>query len=433
MTEEIVVFCASGDSFINRRLSKENVHVNKLSEIINTADVKMTNLETTIEDKDNFPSALSGGTWAKSSHKVLKDLKKLGFNLISWANNHTMDYSYNGLISTYNYLEQYDFVHAGAGINLFDASKAKYLEVHNARIALISFTSTFHNYMIAGEQSSTTKGRPGINPLRVSIHYNLTKDKINQLKNIEKELNINGFYEEGVKLGLLHKIPEEYTPFSKLLFRESEFTEKVYTINKEDKERIINSIKEAKQQSDYVILSIHNHESNGISLDSPPCYIKKFAKECIDNGADIIVGHGPHVIRGIEIYQGKPIFYSLGNFIFQTDTVDTLPPEYFQKLGLKNVSSVSEAMNKKTNNGKMGFDGYQEAWQSILPIWKMKDGKLIELSLYPLELGYGKKRQEKGTPRITDNNEVLKRLISLSKDFGTCIEIENNIAKVKID
>ena len=52
----------------------------------------------------------------------------------------------------------------------------------------------------------------------------------------------------------------------------------------------------------------------------PADFIPIFARAVIDAGADVFVGHGPHVLRGIEIYKGKPIFYSLSNFIFQNET-----------------------------------------------------------------------------------------------------------------
>nr|WP_318528309.1 CapA family protein [Mesorhizobium sp. ZC-5] len=48
----------------------------------------------------------------------------------------------------------------------------------------------------------------------------------------------------------------------------------------------------------------------------PPDYQQSFARKMIDAGADAYVGHGPHLPRGIEIYKGRPIFYSLGNFFY---------------------------------------------------------------------------------------------------------------------
>ena len=63
--------------------------------------------------------------------------------------------------------------------------------------------------------------------------------------------------------------------------------------------------------ADWVIVSVHCHES-GTHRDEPPAFLEAFARAAIDEGADMFFGHGPHVTRGIEIYKGKPILYSLG-------------------------------------------------------------------------------------------------------------------------
>ncbi|HHX11813.1 MAG TPA: CapA family protein [Clostridiales bacterium] len=80
-----------------------------------------------------------------------------------------------------------------------------------------------------------------------------------------------------------------------------------------DPAQLIESIKEASANSDYVAVYVHwgverNHK--------PEKYQKSFAKAYIDAGADIVIGCHPHVMQGIEIYKGKPIAYSLGNYWF---------------------------------------------------------------------------------------------------------------------
>ena len=89
--------------------------------------------------------------------------------------------------------------------------------------------------------------------------------------------------------------------------------------NKQDVEEIARVVKSASALADIVIVSLHCHES-GANRSVPADFIPIFAKAVIDAGADVFVGHGPHVLRGIEIYKGKPIFYSLSNFIFQNET-----------------------------------------------------------------------------------------------------------------
>src|SRR5699024_9835391 len=123
--------------------------------------VRFTNLEMTTHHMEGVPGAASGGTWAMASPHVLKDLKGYGFNVIGWANNHTLDYLYGGLNATERYLNDYGFVHAGAGKNLAAASEPSYLETPAGRVALISATSSFHETWVAGEQRRDMVGRPG--------------------------------------------------------------------------------------------------------------------------------------------------------------------------------------------------------------------------------------------------------------------------------
>ncbi|PAD21299.1 CapA family protein [Terribacillus saccharophilus] len=425
-----ISFVASGDSFITRRLPSYESEFQQLSNLIKKADVRFTNLEVTTHNFEGFPSALSGGTWAIASPDVLKDLKSYGFNMLAWANNHTLDYSYGGLDATYKYLNQNEIVHAGVGYNLAEASQPKYLETPYGRVAIIAATSTYHEYMAAGEQRPDISGRPGINPLDYSIIHVLSKEKLNQLNAIEKAANVNGFYEQGVKEGILNKVNGDFQPFSRLLFKEGEKEGKYSKPNSRDLKRILGRISEAKRQADYVLISIHSHEIGGNSLDEPADFLKIFSRACIDEGAHAVIGHGPHVIRGIEIYKKRPIFYSLGNFIFQNETVSHLPSDYYEKVGLDNNHNVADAFDKSTKNGTKGFSSYPLAWESILPFWTMEGDNLKEITLYPLDLGFGLSRQKRGWPTLRKNEELLKRLASLSSKFGTTIEIEDGIGKI---
>lgn len=192
MTNKKMTFAATGDSFITRRLpSLETSSFREISKLLNSADVRFTNLETTLHYKEGYPSAFSGGTWAMSPPEVLDDISAYGFNLLAWANNHTMDYSYGGLLATKRYLNQHHFVHAGAGENLSEAGSPKYLETPSGRVALVSVTSTFYESNYAGEQRPDISGRPGVNPLRYETTYFVTQKEMNQLSKIAAKTAIN--------------------------------------------------------------------------------------------------------------------------------------------------------------------------------------------------------------------------------------------------
>src|SRR5204863_6212656 len=112
----------------------------------------------------------------------------------------------------------------------------------------------------------------------------------------------------------------ELTMFGRKIAR-GDKTRVDFTMNARDEEELLAVIRAARQQAEIVVVSVHSHEPSNDS-DEPAEFIRQFAHDAIDAGAQLIVGHGPHRLRGVEIYKGTPIFYSLGNLIYQTEGLD---------------------------------------------------------------------------------------------------------------
>lgn len=427
---QLMTFVATGDSFIARRLPGETAWVKELTELLASAEARFTNLEITTHEFEGTPGAVSGGTWGIASPHVLKDIKRLGFNLINWANNHTLDYSIDGLLATERYLNQYEFVHAGAGCNLAQASEPRYLETTSGRVALIAATSSFHESWMAGEQRPDMLGRPGVNGLRHNEVYSINPEKLQVLKEIADEVPINAIYNRRVKQGFALQSNDGLFHFGQHLFKAGESQGLETTPNQKDMARIIRSISLAKRTADYVIVSIHSHEMNGDINDEPADFLVEFAHRCIDEGAHAVIGHGPHILRGIEIYKQRPIFYSLGNFIFQNDCVSHLPFDFYEKYNLGYINNVADAFEARSANRTRGLGSMPEAWQSVIPHWTMENGMIKELTLYPIELGFGEPAYRGGWPALTRNSKIIERLQTLSVPFGTVIQIENGTGKV---
>src|SRR3546814_3325682 len=92
---------------------------------------------------------------------------------------------------------------------------------------------------------------------------------------------------------------------------------------------LLKSVRDAKQASDLTIFTIHAHESpTGMDDDTPapPNFLKTLFPDVVDAGADVVVGGGPHSLRGIELYKGKPIFYGIGVFRSEEHTSDLQSP-----------------------------------------------------------------------------------------------------------
>lgn len=166
---------------------------------------------------------------------------------------------------------------------------------------------------------------------------------------------INAEQNKHISNGYFNLLPEGKLTLGKLHFSLGEKTIMTTEPNARDMERMISNIQTARQQADYVLFSIHFHTFDGDNDLLPSAFLQEFAHRYIDAGADAILGHGPHELLGIEIYRDKPIFYSLGNFIFQTETVSVQPADAFENKGLPREASVEELMDLRSKGGTRGY------------------------------------------------------------------------------
>src|SRR5699024_8970792 len=115
------------------------------------------------------------------------------------------------------------------------------------------------------------------------------------------------------------------------------------------------------------------------------------------------------------IYKNSPIFYSLGNFIFQNDSMIKQPTEFYDRLGLNYNNNVSDLYDVRSNYDSQGFVVDEEIWLSIIPVWKQNKNKITELKIYPIDLGMKYPRSRRGSPKLTNNKKILENLQKLSK------------------
>jgi poly-gamma-glutamate synthesis protein (capsule biosynthesis protein) len=181
-------------------------------------------------------------------------------------------------------------------------------------------------------------------------------------------------------------------------------------------------------------VTIHAHEGNG-DRSVPAKFLITFARAMIDAGADVFVGHGPHVLRGIEVYKGKPIFYSLGNFIYQNQTLLRLPYENYERYNLGSNAHVADFNDARYDFGRKGRPVTPEIWESVIAVPRWRGKELIEIKLYPVSLGFGKFRTKRGRPMFADpdlSKKIIEDLKRLSKPFGTTIDLKEGIGIVKL-
>jgi len=373
---------------------------------------------------------LGFGTAMGAEPSMAEELKCVGFNFVSLTNSHSMDFGAYGMFSTMEVLDKLKVSHAGVGRDLNEAGEPKYLETEKGRVAFVaSGADTFLEWW---QRASNARGgvmaRPGANMLRLGIRYIVDKDSLEALKDLKSKL----------KMSEVAKVKLEA---NELIFADRKFKQGdevgVYRVpKKQDVERDLLSIKDAKRAANWVFVSFHSHCGSGEGLEYPDNFICHYARACIDAGADAFLGHGPHILRGIEIYKGKPIFYSLGNFIVHNSTVKRVTQDQYDFFDLDDKARPSDYYEARLGMIPPTEPPYAQWWfESVIAEFCLSQEGLSAIRLYPITLGYGEPRVSIGCPRMAEGKQarrILEHLRDISTPWGTEIEYENGVGIVKL-
>jgi len=344
-------------------------------------DVVFTNFEGAIAEPGQ--SVTGGGRGFLAPAEALDALGALGFNLLALSNNHAFDLGEPGIDNTLRAVEQRGIAHAGVGATLAQAASPTYLRVGNMTVALVASASG----LIADGGAARADGR-GVNELRI-----MAGDVVNEAR-------------ADLPPGAPANVP-----------------------NREDAARILAAIREARARADLVVVYQHNHVFSNKSFSTifsegmgerlaPNQWLTDWTHAEIEAGADVVVMHGAPLLHGIEIFRGKPIFYCLGNFIYN------VPPA---------ISYISEPMS----------------WESVVAYLEFQDKTLRSITLRPIALNYVGKGQAdlnsqytaneflhtRGLPSAAEGAQaryILERVAEYSKPFGTRLAIGDGTASIAL-
>ncbi|HXV80469.1 MAG TPA: CapA family protein [Candidatus Binatia bacterium] len=439
----------AGDTMLTRKLKpfKEEKFL-ALREIINGCDAGFANLEGTVHTWDEGTPGITQGTFMTTEPKLLEELQWLGINMVSCANNHAFDYGEGGVLANIRHLDEAGMVHAGTGKNLAEARAPGYLDTPNGRVALIATTAAFRQWNQAGEQRPDLRGRAGVNPLGFETTYRVDQAAFEQLQRVSRELGFEMNKERARK----HFYSDKEVPGDRavelILLGNRYMLDKGFSIstkaNPRDLDHNLRWIREARRQADWVVVSAHCHEFGGETLltartrgqlEETAEFFTDFAHQAIDAGADVFVGHGSHFPMGIEIYQAKPIFYSVGNFIFQNETVGFFPADAYERFDLDLRATPSDFLDARTSGGKKGHPSDPAYWENMFAVCRFNEKKLKEIKIIPIDQGFGRPRPQRGRPLLAEG-EVAKRVIErvsrLSRRYGTKILSRDGVGVVEV-
>jgi len=342
-------FAAVGDAIIQRpagRLIRQRAPL--IAQQLSAASVSFGNFETNSFELQGFsgrPRAHPDGFLLLAPPIVPRELHRLGLSLVSVANNHAGDFGSQGMLATARTLREAGLVSAGTGSNQASAIAAGCVRTQGAVVALVAATSTFM------DGDAAIADRPGVDALHLARH------------------------------------------------------DERFVLDDADLQALLGSIRDARRAAALVLFSLHAHEADS-DPRQPPDFEVRLAHAAVDAGADVFIGHGPHQLRGIEIYRGRPIFYSLGNFA---------------------VMQAVPQINPHPAPIPAGSIFTQRAFfEGVLATGRYLRGRLTELRLYPFELADTGRPDTHGLPQAVSTvagRAILERLRTLSRPFGTEIRI----------
>ena len=416
--------------------------VQAIYDVLRGADVAFGNLEMTIADPVNVAPYNDARMFQALGRPVIADdLSLIGFDLMNFANNHTTHYSIAGMLETQRHMERVGIVTAGWGRHLAEARSAKFLDTPNGRIGFLGITTnSFWDARPAGEDSP---GVPGANALHPQRIVTISRESFDALRHAHASSPYMfpglypissrfSFVDDGDRIRLYDEL---YVPGDKAGFS--------YEIPPAELESYAREIRDAKFLSDFVVANIHSHHwqvppdarSAGEESRDPPDFLMELARTAIDNGADAFFSHGEGELRGIEIYNGKPIFYQLGNFNRHPFFQEVFNPEFRERAARNPSVDVANLTRAQVQALMYPTNHDREYFESVVAVSRYNEGVLEEIRLFPVDLKFDGPFVDIGTPHLA-SGEVARRVLQTLQDasaaFGTEIRISGDTGIIEI-
>ena len=420
---------AAGDAFMVQGFPKDYAVDDRLKSWIASGDARLVNFEAVVNDGTCPPAAWSGGTWASMDPSVLPDFLSFGFNGCGCANNHSVDFSHEGLRLTQKSLRTAKMPHAGIGANLQEATQAAFVETPAGRVAFVSVSAEFHPDALAGWKTSRSPGRPGLNGLRYKDTLLVTPEQLDQVRAIADATGVNGNRELNQRTGFTAPDAPGTFVFGTTAFRAADRPGRTSACDAKDLARITDAIREARAKAAAVVVLAHSHTMRFRDVEEPAPYFVEFCRAAVDAGADAVIGGGTHQLKGVEFHAGKPIFYSLGDFVFQNNVVPIVPPDFCEQYGVPVDSDAKTAFDARSKGGKVGLHAFRENYLSAVPRIEIEGGRVTRVTLLPIELHFGCDWSVNGLPRTADGKsarDIAAVLARLCAPYGTRVALESD-------
>jgi poly-gamma-glutamate capsule biosynthesis protein CapA/YwtB (metallophosphatase superfamily) len=295
------------------------------------ADASVVNLETVVGDLPALDAYPAKRFLLQSPPEVLDALQQMGIDAVSLGNNHAYDWRDAGVASTISHLDDAGIAWAGAGEDATQAQSGRMMDVHGMRVGLVSAT-TVNGDFVNDSLPPADEPMADDTPLRDQWQYEARAFRYGaagdpayvrpanrrpgemwtEFAALESNLDTTA------ASGLWHEITRVYPELQDWVARRGHGGAALF-----QRFEVARQVEQLRRDgAALVVVQIHG----GFQFsDVPSEFLRRAAHDAIDAGADLVVGHHPHVLQGFEWYRGHLVAYSLGNFLFDQDFLSTFP------------------------------------------------------------------------------------------------------------
>jgi poly-gamma-glutamate capsule biosynthesis protein CapA/YwtB (metallophosphatase superfamily) len=369
-TENTLTLVAVGDVGPKRAHAEEVFDLTRA--ILRGADITFGQLESNLSLRGT--QQLHMGLGSIAHPRVGEALAGAGFDVMSFASNHSLDYSEEALLDTLDVMQRNKIEIIGAGRDIFEARRPAIFERKNTRVGFLAYCSVVPKGFDARNNQS------GVAPVRASTAYE----------------------QADWQPGTPPRIVTKAFP--------------------DDLEAMVGDIRSLRQQVDVLVVSMH------WGVHFVPSIIAGYQYEvghaAIDAGADIIIGTHAHILKGIEVYRGKAIFFSLCNFCMDLPIAGPVATAMAAAMQRPVITDVKIDRQNYCQIGHYAWEVDPEyptyafpadSRKSILVKCQIRDKKLSSVSFLPLWIS----KNGRPTPLSQSDprsEEVLNYMKWLCKD-----------------
>lgn len=392
--------------------------------VVRTADFALANQEGPAFNVQTKKFAVNEtGAMLPSDTTAPWDIKNMGVHMLTMANNHGMDYGADALVENLRLLKSAGIAYAGAGANMREARAATLFATPKGRVTVVATAGTFKPNFVAADGRGALAERTGISTVRTTMFQQVTTPEMKALQQL-KAMRTPGTPPDAA-------VPQQLMVLDQI-YQLGDKPGLSYRVNDFDLRDIMQAVHKAKENSDLTVFTIHAHQSATGEDDTNPVpadYLVKLFHSVVDAGADVVAGHGNHLIRGIEIYKGKPIFYGLASFSFSGQPAGTNMGGEPRLLSAPGPTGSPSDQSIRQLGGGVTLT----MWESIFATTTWEGGKLKEVRIYPIDLNAAAPKP-KGVPSFAGPElakKILDEMKKISAPFGTNIQIEGNVGIIR--